>query len=147
MPATVTLTTTTLDRSCDARQKIIKLTSTADVLPGRFLYLDGELVRVQRIDVDPWVVVERGADGTTAIPHESAVTVYVGTGDQFYRTNPTGRPTNAILVSPWINVRNGSIWFAQGDPVGERWWQQQATTYDVGALGVRTKALDPTSST
>jgi hypothetical protein len=115
-----------------------------------FLFIDGELLKVVSLGVDPWVTVVRGVGGCAARHHDLGETVYLGRGDQFYDSDPIGSPIAEILVSPYINVVNGSIWFAQGDPQpkgSNRWWQKQTTVYDVGALGVRTAVLTPTSST
>jgi hypothetical protein len=151
MPARVNLSTTTLDRTVTARDSLIRLASTSGVLPGKFLYFDGELCKVVALDVDQWVKVLRGQDGSRTIDHPSSVTVYIGDGGQFYQTDPVGRPPETFEVSPWINVQNGTVWFAQGDndPVGlaDRWWQVQRTTYDQGPLGIRVKTPDPVSST
>lgn len=151
MPARMNLATTTLAQTLDAGSQFVKLASTAGVFPGKCLFLDGELVKVISLDVDPWVKVLRGQDGSKAIPHSSAVTVYIGDGGQFYQYDPVGRPPVTFEVSPWINVQNGAVWFAQGDtdPVGaaDRWWQPQFVTYDQGPLGVRVKTFNPTAST
>jgi hypothetical protein len=150
MPARVTLGTTALLRPLTAGASVVQLVSTSGVLPGKYLYFDGELCRVVAL-VPDGVQVQRGLGGTSVLPHASNVTVYIGDGDQFYQTDPVGRPPETFEVSPWINVRNGTVWFAQGDndPVGlaDRWWQKQTTAYDQGALGISTKTLSPTSST
>lgn len=150
MAATVTLSTTTLALPVTARDGRLKLASTSGVVPGVFLWLDGELTRVLVVDAQNWVTVQRGQGGSQSLPHVSSVTVYIGNGDQFYSTDPAGRPPDQIPVSPYINTVNGSVWFAQGDnfPGGQadRWYQKQETTYGVGSLGVRTKTPDPTSS-
>lgn len=152
MPATVTLSTTTLSAPVNGFDGVIKVASTAGILPGLRLFVDGEAMTVISLGIDPYVNVRRGSDGTTAKPHASSQTVYIARGDQLYRQDPKGRPLDEIEVSPWINVRTGSVWFAQGDtaPAGgfaDRWWQLQTTTYDTGALGVTTKTLSPTAST
>lgn len=151
MPATVTLVTTTLAETLDAGSDRVRLASTAGVLVGMRLYADGELMTVRALLPDPWVLVLRGQGSTRTQPHASALTVYIGRGDQFYDKDPVGRPPEAIEVSPWINLRNGNVWFAQGDtdPTGraDRWWQLARTTYDQGPLGVRVKTQDPTAST
>lgn len=151
MPATVTLATTTLAETLDASADRVKLASTAGVLPGIRLYVDGELMTVRALGVDPWVLVIRGQGSTRSQPHASALTVYIGRGDQFYDKDPVGRPPAAIEVSPWINLRNGNVWFAQGDTdpsaTADRWWQLALTTYDQGPLGVRVKTSDPIAST
>lgn len=149
MPATVTLSTTTLGASAGVSDNLIKLASTAGLKVGIYLYIDGELMRVLGLDVDPWVKVTRGMDGTAAAPHPSTATVYYGEAYQFYQTDPVGRPPAAIPVSPYINVINGTVWFAQGDATAtsNRWWQKASATYGAGPLGIRTVTLDPSSST
>lgn len=151
MPATVTLSTTTLAEAVGPSDTLLKLASTSGVLPGMRLFLDGELVRVQALGVVAGLVsVIRGDAGTGGSPHVSGVTVYIGEAHQFYQRDPVGRPPAVIPVSPWINVLSGSVWFAQGDALpaatAERWWQKQVTTHDVGALGVRTTTPDITAS-
>ena len=151
MPATVTLSSTTLQLPVGASDGQIKVDSTAGMNPGTRLWIDRELMSVITLGIDPWVNVMRGVDGTAATPHNSLASIIIGRADQFYGEDPIGRPSEAILVSPYINVVTGAVWFAQGDvlPTGQsvRWWQQQTTTYSEGALGVRTTTLDPTAST
>lgn len=151
MPARVTLATTTLEQTLDAKSSLVKLTSASGVRVGLCLFLDGELTKVIALDVSPWVRVLRGQDGSKAIPHSSGVAVYIGEGSQFYQYDPVGRPPETFEISPWINVQNGNVWFAQGDndPVGlaDRWWQLQTTAYDQGPLGIRVKTFNPTAST
>lgn len=151
MPATVTLATTTLSEAVSASAGQIKVASTSGLTPGTRLFLDGELLSVVSLSVDPWVNVIRGVDGTGGLSHVAPSTIYIGRGDQFQSRNPTGRPPDAIPVSPWINVTNGTVWFAVGDTsanqTGDRWWQQQTTTYSTGPLGYPVKTLDPTVST
>ncbi len=151
MPATVTLSTTTLSRNVSATDNQILVASTSGILPGMRLYVDGELMAVRSLGVGTQVNVRRGQDGTAGAPHSSSVTIYIGNADQFYFKDPTGRPEEAIAVDPYINARTGTIWRAQGDvlPIGQsyRWWQQETTTYGTGPLGVREETNDPTSST
>lgn len=152
MPATVTLASTTLAATVpDSGTTRIKLTSTAGVYGGQCLYMDGELMGVVRIDVDPWVIVSRGIAGSKASPHSSGVVVYIGRADQFYAVPPVGRPDGSVLVSPYIDAMAGIVYFAQGDttPSGTavRWWTAQTNTRTSGPLGVTTSTLDPTSST
>lgn len=156
MPATVTLTSTTLAEGCDAATTRVKVASTSGIVPGLRLFVggsgnDGELMKVQRLDVDPWLIVARGVDGSRAQPHVSGDTAYVGRGDQFYCCPPMGRPDAAIPVSPYIDVVCGRIYFAQGDTqpsaTANRWWQEQTNTRTLLPLGIRTVTPDPTSST
>jgi len=151
MPATVTLSTTTLLESVGPSNRQIKVASTSGLTPGIQLYTDGELMEVVSLAVDPWVNVLRGRGGTAGKAHDSDNTVYIGRADQFYEKDPQGSPENVIAVSPYINVVNGSIWFARGDTLdgelGRRWWQKQIATYEEGALGVQLETLDPVEST
>lgn len=151
MPATTTLSTTTLSVHVDRSGDLVKLASTSGVYPGYRLFLDGESMEVVSLEVDPWVRVRRGVDGTNGVPHVAPSTVYIAQPHQLYQKDPTGRPPAVIEVSPWINVINGKIWFSQGDALPEstsnRWWQEQTATYSQGPLGVRTTTLDPASST
>jgi hypothetical protein len=151
MPARVTLGTTLNTNTILAGDGRIRLASTSGVFPGKFLFIDGELMRVVGPDPDQWFRVLRGQAGTPVLPHVSGCTVYIGEGSQFYAQDPVGRPPETFEVSPWINVQGNRVWFAQGDndPVGlaDRWWQLQVLTRDVGALGVRTATPSPTSST
>ena len=151
MPATETLSTTTLSLSVGAADRQVKVVSTSGLLPGRQLFIAGELMEVVSIGIDPWVKVLRGRGGTAGVAHDSGTTIYVGRADQFYVSDPVGSPPNAILVSPYINVTTGGIWFARGDTLpgehAKRWWQKQTITYSEGALGVRVQTLDPTVST
>jgi hypothetical protein len=150
MPATVTLATTTLAEGVDASSGKVKLTSTSGVTPGTGLYIDGELMKAISLDVDSWVHVKRG-ESSAAAPHPIGDTVYIGRMDQFYSGPPNGRPNAAVAVSPYIDVVNGKMYFAQGDTYpstsANRWWQEVTTTYTSGPLGIRTTTLDPSSST
>ena len=104
-----------------------------------------------RLLAGTWVMVSRGVDGTAAAAHPTGAVVYIARGDQLYQSDPVGQPPPAIHVSPYINLRNGKLWFARGTtlPNGQeqRWWQEQTTSRDVGPLGVLTTTLDPTAST
>jgi hypothetical protein len=151
MPATVTLSTTALQVSAEAGDRQVRVASTSGLTAGVRLFVGTELMSVVSLGVSNWVNVLRGVDGTAAQHHDAGETIYIGRAHQFYGSDPAGAPPEAIPVSPYINVVNGTIWYAQGDtrPAGQaqRWWQKQSATYGVGALGVRTVTLDPTSST
>jgi hypothetical protein len=155
MPATVTLASATLASPITATDRLIKVDTTAGMVSGTRLFIPGpdrELMTVVGLGPDPWVNVIRGVDGTCASPHVSGATLIVGRPDQFYSSDPVGRPEGSVLVSPYCNVLTGDLWYAQGDSsaaAGEanRWWQKATTVYDVGPLGVRTVTQSPTSST
>jgi hypothetical protein len=87
-------------------------------------------------------IVRRGVDGTLATKHTAAVPVFIGSGENFFSTDPQGAPAFASLVLPYINVRSGDIFFPQGDDDPKasqaRWWQKMIVVYDHGALGYRT---------
>jgi hypothetical protein len=152
MPAFATLASTTLAEGCDGASTRIKLTSTTG-LTGTVsrIWCGGELMKFERVDISPWVIVRRGVDGSKASPHASGEAIYIGQADQFFYGPPAGRPDATVLVSPYIDVVNGNVYFAQGDTTptatANRWWQIQTTTRTSGPLGVQTSTLDPTSST
>ena len=146
MPATVTLSTTSLVPRVAAKERSVRVASTSGLTPGIWLFCDGELMSVVRLGVGTDVTVLRGQGGTQATEHASGATIYIGRPDQFYTFDPVGRPPDAIPVSPHINAANGSVWFATGAGEGRRWVKQTAETV-VGPLGVTTTALTPTSST
>lgn len=149
MAATVTLATTTLAAPCMAGDKELLLTSLAGVTPGVCLYIDRELIRVIDTSSLPvnWVIARRGIDGTAVTAHGGLAVVTIGNSDQFYDRDPSGAPSVAVPVQPWINVRNGSVWVPQGDEEGPdaaaRYWRAITTTYAIGALGVRTATSTP----
>ena len=151
MPATTTLSSTTLQASVGRSDRQVLVASTSGLAAGVRLWVDSELMSVVGLGVGNWVYVRRGVDGTAGAHHDSSATITIGRADQFYDHDPVGAPPEAIPVSPYINVINGTVWYAQGDaePAGftQRWWQKQAVTYGTGALGVRTTTLEPTSST
>lgn len=147
MPATVTLSTTTLAANVGAGDRQVKVLSTSGLIPGLRLFCDGELMTVVSLGVDPWVNVLRGVDGSAAQAHSSGNTIFIGRGDQFYSVDPSGAPPESIPVDPYINVINGSVFYAQGDTFGKRWWQKRSTAYEIGALGIPHEVNDPSSST
>lgn len=150
MPATVTLAQTTLTAGCRDGELLVRLASLSGVTPGRLLFVEGELMQVVAPDaVNGGAEVMRGVDGTSATDHDPGSVVYIADGGQLYASDPSGKPALEVPVSPWINVRNGSVWFAQGDygNANRRWWQRQEATYGIGSLGVRTVTYEPAVST
>lgn len=151
MPATVTLSSTTLVESVGSSERQVKVASTSGLTPGIRLFCDNELMTVVSLGVSPWVNVLRGVDGTASTPHSTGDVVYLGRADQFYHADPVGDPPASIPVSPYINAANGTVWFAQGDSVPEgqnkRWWEKQTATRSIGPLGIYVTTYSPTSST
>lgn len=149
MPATVTLSSTTLKADVSSDARLVQVDSTSGLTPGVRLFVDGELMAVVSLEGGYWVKVLRGVDGTAAQAHRSNTTAYIGRADQFYAVDPSGTPPDAVPVSPYINVINGNIWLARGDviPGGPRYWQKQSVTYGQGALGIPTTTYDPSAST
>ena len=152
MPATVTLATATLTYGVSPDAGEIQLSSVSGVDVGDRLWIDRELMKVNRVvDGTTRVKVNRGVDGTAASRHSSSAVVTIGRPDQFYTTDPVGSPASVIPVSPYINVLNGKVWYAQGDSLPEdnsyRWWQEVTQTYGIGPLGVRTQVASLSSST
>tara|TARA_R110000868_G_scaffold311367_3_gene572419 strand:- start:1093 stop:1548 length:456 start_codon:yes stop_codon:yes gene_type:complete len=151
MSATVTLATTTLTAGIGPLDREISLGSNSGVLAGLFLFIDQELMRVDSILGNGILRVARGLDGTAAQKHSSSAVVTIGSGTQFYSTDPVGSPAEVTDVAPWINTKNGKVWYAQGDalPTGftYRWWQDATTSYSTGPLGIRVFSTDLSSST
>ena len=144
MPATITLGMRTLAAavSCDDRQWT--LSSVTGLAKGTRLYVGQELVAIEQpaTPVSNVIVVNRGVDGTIASAHPAGATLYVGTGDQFYLSDPMGTPPNPIPVSPYINVVTGTVWGVTGDETGPgagaRVWTVVTNVPGSGAVGVRT---------
>lgn len=147
MPATVTLSSTTLKTAAGAPDTQVQVSSTSGLIPGVRLFVDGELMSVVSLGGGTWVKVLRGVDGSAAAAHPSMAVVYIGRADQFYAVDPVGKPPASVLVSPYINVINGTVWMAQGDPDGVRWWQNQTATFGTGPLGIQTVTYNPSAST
>ena len=151
MAATVTLATTTLTTGLNPSETVICVADLAGIRPGLYLFAGRELMVVRSTGPSLCVKVGRGVAGTAATDHSSSEVVTIGTPDQFYQSDPVGRPSEATQVAPWINAKNGKVWYAQGDaqPTGLtfRWWQDVTTSYSIGALGIRATDAAPTSST
>lgn len=151
MAATVTLATTTLTRAVSPSDSDVQLASLTGVVPGLRLYMDRELMTVLSLGIGTLVNVLRGKDGTITCGHSGGSTVTIGRGDQFYDFDPVGLPPNEVLVSPWINVRNGKWWTAEGDEVGPglsaRYWAETTATRSIGALGARLTTNAATTTT
>ena len=147
MPATVTLSSTTIQPKVSASERSVKVASTSGLIPGLWLFCEGELMSVVSLGIDPAVNVLRGVGGTRAADHETGATVYIGRPDQFFTYDPTGRPPAVIPVSPHINAANGNVWFATGDPGGgSRMWEKQSISFSPGALGIRIPTVTPEAS-
>ena len=148
MPATVTLATATLTYGIDSGASEVTLSDVSGVRPGYRLFIDRELLQAQSVSGSV-VKVKRGIGGTANSKHDSSATVYIGRSDWFYQQDPVGAPEPAIPVSPYINVSNGKVFFAQGDATSTayRWWEEAVTTYGTGPLGVRTRTSSLSAST
>jgi len=150
MPATVTLATATLTYGIGAGDDEVTLSSVSDVVLGYCLWMDRELLKVNRlVDGTNRVKVTRGVGGTAGAPHSSSAPVTIGRPDWFYSSDPVGAPPDAVLVSPYINALNGKTFVAQGNVGGSsaRWWEESITTRGTGPLGVRTAEVAPSAST
>lgn len=146
------LASTTLAVSIrDAKAQQVALASSAAVTRGQVIWFDGEACQVTQVLSGGVVKVIRGWGGTSAKPHGSGCTVYIGDGAQFRSGPPSGTPEPFPPVNPWIDLRAGVAYLAQGDQVGGnvdgRWWQPITVTRGIGALGGRVSSVSPTSST
>ena len=138
--STETLATTTTAAQVNPGDSIVTLASLAGVTTSSFLYIDEELLGVERFGVGNSVVCIRGVEGTATALHGSGSIVYIGRGDQFYVTDPIAVPLSPPPVLPYINLRNGKFWQPVGDETGPsmnaRYWQEQITVPLVSSLGV-----------
>jgi hypothetical protein len=143
--ATVTLATTSFARPVEVGDRIVTLADVSNIVVNEVapiqLFVDGELMSVEKaVGVANQFYVYRGDDGTVSSRHATNATVYIGRSDQFYNVDPVGLPPNELPVYPYINVRNGSIWTAEGDESGPglqgRIWSRVTRTIDAGALGI-----------
>lgn len=138
--ATVSLSSTTFATTVEPSDTLVNLTSTSGIVPGVSVFCDRELMFVERLTgIGTQTIVRRGQDGTSATRHATNSTVWIGRGDQFYNSTPTGLPPAVLLVYPYIDVRTGVIWVAQGDETGPnnagRVWAQTTQAMVAGALG------------
>lgn len=102
------------------------LSVTANVVNASTnLYIDREQMRVTAVNGTALTVV-RGVNGTVATPHSSGAMVLFGNARFFYVQDPggigppgaTGASSsnvpcilNNVVVSPWVDVRNGLQWY------------------------------------
>lgn len=148
----VTLASVTLARPIGRDDSEVFLSSLSGLKPGQRLYVDRESMEFIR-DLGDRALVGRGRDGTGAATHANGSVVWVANPNELYEYDPQGLPPTELLVSPWINVRTGDVFFAQGDAVGagastiQRHWVKQITTWTPGALGIVTVTQDPVAST
>lgn len=137
-----TLNSTTLSASLSATDRFPQLTSTASIAVGDYLVIDREAMAV--VALAPLRVM-RGVRGA-AVKHVAGATVYSGTPSRFATVDPVGVP-DADVVTPWINLRTGDVWVAQGSSAGpgtnSRYWTKQTITRSTGALGVVTVTTTP----
>lgn len=120
-------------------ERLVRLASIAGVLKDDLLFFDQEAMTVLDASSNP-VRVLRGAAGTVAARHVPGTTGYSGAPSLFHSTDPHGIPQGVPTANPYINVREGRVWVAQGDAVGPgaaaRRWQLQSSAYATGALGI-----------
>ncbi len=115
-----TLRTTTLAAavtSLNAQKfQLVSVTGiTANTIAdGLACFVDKEYCPITAVN-GLYITVDRGQGGSAASTHQSAVTVYIGSPDQFYSYNPTGVPPTPPLVTPWINTITGEIWTASAN--------------------------------
>lgn len=149
--ATVTLSSTTFSQTVEPGDSKVIFASTSGLSPGVCVFADRELMRIERLTgLGNEAVVRRGIDGTVSSRHATNATVYIGRGDQFYHQDPMGLPPIVMLVYPYINVRTGVLWVAQGDEDGPgnaaRIWAPVTVAMAAGALGVSTVTVTTPSS-
>lgn len=140
--ATYLLTSTTFTQPVAASDSQVVLASTSGITPGVALFVNREQLIVERLTgIGNAAVVRRGQNGTETRAHSTGDTVWIGSPDWFYTSDPQGNAPNPVRVSPHINILTGDVWYVQGDEEGAgtflRTWQKATTTQTIGALGVR----------
>lgn len=145
MQATYTLATTTFLTNVGATDTQVNLASTSGIVPGVGLFVDRELMKVERLTgIGNMATVLRGQEGTATRAHGTLATIFLAQGWQLYASDPQGLPGPNAIANPHINVANGTIWVIQGDDVGPmtgaRSWQQVTSLESFGAFGVRNLA-------
>ncbi len=141
------LNNTTLVRALDARSSNRHVwlgsntspTAPTGIAKGDLVFCDREAMEVIDASVNP-LVVRRGMAGTVCSSHAPGTLVYTGAPWRFYSVDPQGVPDAYPIANPWINVRMGRVWVAQGDQAGPgksaRYWQLQTINRSVGAFGI-----------
>lgn len=96
-----------------------QVSSTANILAGYYLFLDGETVLVNAVPASGYIDVSRGQRGTSARAHASGeraivipttlVTQYMKEVDPDYGAACT-RGTGQSAYSPWINTVTATVW-------------------------------------
>jgi hypothetical protein len=143
---TESLSGTNLATAINASDNVIVVDDVSRLFLGARLFVDHELMEVERIGPGKAVTVRRGVDGTIASAH-AAVVLMLGRGDQFYMADPVGRPPDAPLVFPYVNALTGDLWMSEGDQegTGYRYWQKVTFNVVAGALGWQQMVVTPSS--
>lgn len=114
------LATTTLSQAVTAGAQQWALASVSGVSTIQqtgatcVLFSDGEAVIVTAPPMGSSVNVQRGRLGSPVGAHAASTTVYLGTQDQFYQSDPVGVPPATLAVDPWINTVTGTVWTSSG---------------------------------
>lgn len=140
--STFTLSSTTLSQPAQVGDSQIVVTSTSGIVPGVALFINREQMIVERLTgIGNAVLVRRGQNGTETRAHGTVDTLWVGSPDYFFTSDPQGTPQIAPRVLPHINILTGVVWYVQGDEDGPsaqaRTWQPATTSQTIGPLGVR----------
>ena len=98
------LTSTTLSLACTATDTLLTLVSTSGVVTGTLLGIESEILTVAGLTgVGTQVRVLRGVNGTSSVSHAAAVTVSIGTPQDFATASQN------IVIAP-----SGSVLMGQG---------------------------------
>jgi hypothetical protein len=132
------LTQTTLVNALSATDRLVRVGSLTGLTKGNLLVIEREAMTLLDVTSNP-VRVLRGV-GTVAAAHAPAAVVYTASPDQVYNVDPVGVAPLFPIANPWINLRDGRVWVAQGDQIGSgaqtRFWTLQTLTHPVNALGI-----------
>lgn len=120
------LTNTTLSASCTSSDLTLAVTSTASgfpavntyASPAQMMRVDGEDMLIQVVPVAGTVkVMQRGYNGTAAVPHETLAVVSTSSDPQDFLRTPTGADTNRPpYVDDVITLGVDTTFTASGTP-------------------------------
>lgn len=117
------LASTTTSAAVTQTTQVIPLTATTNIAVGDLIYVDRELMQVNA-KTTTQATVTRGVQGTQPMAHSTSEQVLVmPSGADWHATDPDFgalclRGTGQAAVSPWVNVRTGTIWNCLNPTVG-----------------------------
>lgn len=153
------LTTTTLSAACGASDLTLALTSTSSGFPAVGTYssppqqmrVDGEDMLVQVVPASGTVrVMQRGYNGSAAVPHEALAVVQTSSNPQDFLSTPTGAVSSRPpYVDDVVTLGVSTTFTATGTPATSTTqpYPTKDTTYYLNKAGVCAVELIATGAT